>query len=127
MARPVKDGLDYFPFDVQFFDDEKIVAVAVKYGIKGEMCAVKLLCSIYRKGYYIEWNRIARILLLKSLPGVTEDELDEIVNRLVEWGFFDKSLFDTAKVLTSVGIQERYFKAKRWKTPRNKEHLLLTF
>ena len=46
MARPIKNGLDYFPFDVQFFSDDKIVAVSVEYGLKGEISVVKLLCAI---------------------------------------------------------------------------------
>ncbi len=124
MARPIKNGLDYFPFDVQFFSDDKIVAVSVEYGLKGEISVVKLLCAIYRQGYFIEWNESIRIRLLKELPGVSADLLDKVVHRLIEWGFFDQTLFDTAKVLTSFSIQSRYFKAKRWKPDPSMEHLL---
>jgi len=28
MARPAKEGLDYFPLDVGIFEDEKIEAIA---------------------------------------------------------------------------------------------------
>ena len=124
MARPIKNGLDYFPFDVQFFSDDKILAVSVEYGVKGEISVVHLLCAIYRHGYFIEWNDCTRIRLLKELPGVSADLLDKVVHRLVEWGFFDKTLFDTAQVLTSIGIQSRYFKAKRWKPEVTMVHLL---
>lgn len=92
MARPIKNGLDYFPFDVQFFSDDKIVAVSVEYGLKGEISVVKLLCAIYRQGYFIEWNESIRIRLLKELPGVSADLLDKVVHRLIEWGFFDQTL-----------------------------------
>ena len=54
MARPNKTGLDYFPFDIDFFDDEKIMAISGEFGIKGEITTVKLLCAIYRNGYFIE-------------------------------------------------------------------------
>jgi DnaD/phage-associated family protein len=41
------------------------------------------------------------------------------VARLVEWNFFDRDLFNSAKVLTSVNIQNRYFEAiKRRKSPK---------
>ena len=113
MARPLKTGLDYFPFDVDFFDDDKISAVFVEFGVKGEITAIKLLCAIYREGYYAEWKDSLRIKLLKVLPGISEDLLEKIVNRLVKWEFFDKGLFDSARVLTSRGIQTRYFKSKR--------------
>ena len=108
MARPIKTGLDYFPFDVDFFFDEKIVAINGEFGIKGEITTVKLLCAIYRNGYFIEWTDMLKYKLLKELPGVSAELVEQIVHRLVKWGFFDKALFDSAKVLTSSGIQRRY-------------------
>ena len=67
MARPQKHGLDYFPFDCDFFDDEKIVAINGQFGIKGEIAAVKLLCAIYRNGYFIKWCDAVKIKLLGSV------------------------------------------------------------
>lgn len=113
MARPNKQGLDYFPFDVDFFDDEKIEAISGEFGIKGEITAIKLLCAIYRNGYFISWNEMLKMKLLKNLPGVSFELLDNIVNRLVKWDFFDKNLFDSTKVLTSRGIQNRFFSISR--------------
>lgn len=37
MARPNKMGLDYFPFDVDFFNDEKIVAISGNSGLKEKL------------------------------------------------------------------------------------------
>lgn len=108
MARPIKLGLDYFPFDVDFFSDEKLCVIAGEFGIKGEITTVKLLCAVYRNGYYIEWNDMLKYKLLKELPGVSAELLDSIIRRLVKWDFFDKDLFDTASVLTSRGIQRRF-------------------
>lgn len=113
MARPRKTGLDYFPFDVDFFEDDKLSAISVQYGIKGEIAAVKLLCAIYRNGYFIEWKESVCIKLLRELPGISASLLDQIVRGLVKWGFFDKALFDTAGILTSRGIQRRYFSISR--------------
>lgn len=108
MARPIKHGLDYFPFDVDFFSDEKLCVIAGEFGIKGEITTVKLLCAVYRNGYYIEWNDMLKYKLLKELPGVSAELLDSIIRRLVKWDFFDKGLFDTASILTSRGIQRRF-------------------
>ena len=52
MARPTKEGLDYFPLDVDVFEDEKIEAIAGEFGLKGEIAVIKLLCAIYKKGYF---------------------------------------------------------------------------
>lgn len=108
MARPIKHGLDYFPFDVDFFSDEKLYAISGEFGIKGEITTIKLLCAVYRNGYFIEWTEMLKFKLLKELPGVSADLLDQIIKRLVKWDFFDKDLFDSASILTSKGIQRRY-------------------
>lgn len=113
MARPRKSGLDYFPFDVDFFEDEKVVAIAGEFGIKGEIAAIKLLCAIYRNGYFMEWSEMLQYKLLRQMPGVSAELFNQILNRLVRWGFFDASLFDSVKVLTSEGIQRRYFSITR--------------
>ena len=113
MARPNKIGLDYFPLDVDIFEDEKISAISGEFGIKGEITVIKLLCAIYRNGYFILWNDLLKFKLLRNLPGISSELIESIVNRLVLWEFFDKTLFDSVKVLTSRGIQKRYFEAVR--------------
>ena len=113
MARPDKLGLDYFPFDIDFFEDEKIEAISGEFGLKGEMAVIRLLCAVYRNGYFIVWTEMLKMKLLKCLPGVSDELLEQIVNRLVRWGFFDKTLFDSVRVLTSKGIQRRYFNIVR--------------
>lgn len=113
MARPEEKGLKYYPFDVDFFNDEKIEAISGEFGIKGEIVAVRLLCAIYRNGYFIEWSDLYKMKFLRNLPGISSDLLDTIILRLVNWDFFEKDLFNSAKVLTSRGIQRRYFEAIR--------------
>lgn len=126
MARPLKHGLEYFPLDVDFFEDEKIEAISGEFGIKGELTAIKLLCAIYHNGYFVLWNDLLKMKLLKRLPGVSAELLDQIVGRLVRWGFFDKALFDTANILTSHGIQKRFAEATaRRHVTENRPHWLL--
>ncbi|MEG0797062.1 MAG: DUF4373 domain-containing protein, partial [Odoribacter sp.] len=50
-----------------------------------------------------------KMKLIKNLPGVSYELLDDIIDRLVKWDFFDKNLFDSMKILTSRGIQNRFF------------------
>lgn len=127
MARPIKHGLDYFPFDVDFFSDEKLYAINGEFGLKGEITTIKLLCAVYRNGYYIEWTEMLKFKMLKELPGVSPDLLDQIIKRLVKWDFFDKDLFDSASILTSRGIQRRYqaISTKMHRKNAIKEHCLI--
>ncbi|MBB5887726.1 phage replisome organizer protein [Lactovum miscens] len=125
MVRPEKIGLDYFPLDVDIFDDEKIEAIAGEFGSKGEIVVVKLLCAIYKKGYFVQWSDLTQAQLLKRLPDITDELLKKIVNRLVKWEFFDKDLFDSENVLTSLHIQANFFEAtKRRKTPRPTQYII---
>ena len=125
MARPNKEGLDYFPLDIDIFEDEKIEAIAGEFGIKGELAVIKLLCAVYKKGYFIVWNDLTKATLLKRLPGVSKDLLDQIVARLVAWEFFNEDLFNSAKVLTSENIQAVYFEAiKRRKSPKPTKYVI---
>lgn len=115
MARPIKRGLDYFPFDIDLFQDEKVVCVAGEFGLKAEITIVKLLCAVYRNGYFLEWSDKEKMTLLHSLPSVSVGLLDQIIDSLLRWGFFCRSLFESANVLTSEGIQRRYFEAVKFR------------
>lgn len=129
MARPGKEGIDYFPFDVDFFEDDKILFVTARFGVAGELAVVKLLCRIYRNGYYIHWDEDTALLFSKvaglESPGLANNVVSELVRR----GFFDKSLLDSFSILTSRGIQERYFKAceRRKSVEVNQQYLLVDF
>lgn len=112
MVRPIKAGIDYFPFDVNFFDDEILIGISGEFGIKGELTVVKLLCAVYSKGYFAVWNDLLKAKIAKQVSGAPE-LIDQIVARLVAWGFFDKDLYNSAKVLTSVSIQETYLEATK--------------
>lgn len=110
MARPIKSGLDYFPFDVDFFDDDKLQFVSARFGTKGEIIAIKLLCKIYKEnGYFYNWGDDESLLFAKRVGNDCSHTLvNDVVNELIKRGFFNKDMYDSFKILTSNGIQKRY-------------------
>lgn len=111
MARVQKQGLDYFPFDVVFFDDDKIEFVSAKFGAAGEIITIKLLCRIYSKeGYYCPWTDDESILFAKK-SGFDWILVNDVVRELLQRDFFDNEIFKCHRILTSYGIQERFFEA----------------
>lgn len=110
MARPRKKGLDYFPFDVDFFSDKKIKRLRAKFGKDGIMVYVYLLCEIYRKGYYIDYDEDL-ILDISDEFNMSENCTKQIMNYLLSRSLFDNTLAMSVKVLTAASIQRRYQKA----------------
>lgn len=122
MARPVKDGLDYFPLDCNM--DDNVRLVEAEFGVKGFAVVIKLYQKIYGdKGYFTTWDDDVRLLFADSLR-LSDNLVSEVVNRCITRGIFDQLLYDKYGILTSRGIQERYYEvAKR----RNKRKLVAKY
>ncbi|VDH16132.1 Uncharacterised protein [Algoriella xinjiangensis] len=112
MARPTKKGIDYFSFDVDFFEDEKIEPISGEFGPKGELVVIRLLCAIYRNGYFLIWNEQLKMTLANRCK-VSFDLIDQIIHRLAKWNFIDENLFISSNIITSKGIQTRFKEATR--------------
>ena len=109
MPRPIKNGVDYFPLDVHL--DEKFELIEAEFGLTGFAVVVKLLQRIYgQDGYYCEWNDEVALLFGKRI-GLGGSAVSEIVSASIRRGLFDQTLYDRYQILTSAGIQKRYFEA----------------
>ncbi len=111
MARPPKKGLSYFPMDVGFFEDDRVFALADRWGVKGIAVYLALLVTVYREGYYIEApvERVAAMIMrsvgARSFTG--QREVTGIMAACAEIGLLDGELFRQG-IITSRGIQLRY-------------------
>jgi len=111
MGRPIKEGLEFFPMNVDFYDDPKIIYAEEKHGAIGGYIANRLLCAIYREGYFIRWDEDSPLIIAKRLGnGITSSVVKEVVNSLLEKSFFHPGLFSKYGILTSHGIQSRWKK-----------------
>jgi len=107
MARPQKQGLDYFPFDVDFFDDIKVRKLIRRQGGKAVAVYALLLCFIYKNGYYIG-NDEELPFIISEKTGYEEAYIREVIKNLFSLGLLNKTLYDEHGILTSKGIQERF-------------------
>lgn len=113
MSRPQKKGLDYFPFDVDFFDDKKIKVLKGRYGADGVTVYIYLLTLIYREnGYFIRYDDDLKYIISDDL-NMNDNKIGQIINFLLERSLFDNTLFKSDKVLTSRGIQLRFQEATK--------------
>ncbi len=127
MARPKKLGLDYFTNDVSFYQDIKIRKMIRYKGIQAVSVYHIILCQVYASGYYLEWDDDLPFIISETAD-LQEDYVKEAISFAIEIGLFNKVMFNDFHVLTSKGIQERFFDfcsiAKR-KLPTSLPYLLL--
>lgn len=113
MARPTKQGIDYFPIDVEF-DDKIEMYILEKEGV-GLAVLVSIWQIIYKnEGYYTK-SGDDLLLLVKKRINVDINEVSECVNVCLRRDIFDKSLHKKHGILTSRAIQKRYFDAAKKK------------
>lgn len=111
MARPRKDGLDYYPMDVNFLGDIKVKKVIRSHGIQAVAVILHLLGTVYRDtGYYATYDDDLLFITADEL-NLEEKYVKDVVEKLLEVDFFSREQAEKNKVLTSIGIQERYRKA----------------
>ena len=128
-GRPPKEGLDYFELDCHM--DEKVRKIQAEFGLKGIAVFVLLLQRIYgEKGYYCPWND-DELLLFMSDTGATGGDrnlINEIVLACIRRDIFSHELYEKYGILTSSGIQKRYFRAtsrRGWQNVKE-EYLLVS-
>lgn len=115
MARPFKQGLEYFPLDVNILEDEKIRTLRYQYGPLGAYVYIHILLMIYKKGYYLEIDLETLVESLHMDIGQTwvrVDRLRMIVDACVEIGLFEEALVRQG-VITSVAVQRQYILSTR--------------
>lgn len=121
----MNNGINYFPLNVHL--DDKFELIEAEFGLKGFAIVVKLFQKIYgQQGYYCEWTEDVALLFGKN-AGLGGDAVSEIVRAAIKRGIFDSELYDKYQILTSRGIQERYFEAvsRRKEVEVRKEYLLI--
>ena len=108
MGRHIKEGLDYFPVELSL--DDKWELVESKHGLEGFAILIKLLQRIYQYGYYTRWGERERLIFSNKI-NVDINRLMSFIDDCISFEIFDKTIFENYQILTSRGIQKRYFAA----------------
>ena len=112
MARPIKEGMDYFPHDVDASNDEKIEMLTSIYGNDGYAFYFIMLERIYRsKDFLIDISdsetKEEMFQILSSKTRLTVEQFTKILNTSLKYGLFDKRLYEEQGYITSDGIKKR--------------------
>ena len=116
----IYDGINYFPIGVNFMEENAMEVIEVKYGIKGSAIVLKLMCKIYKEGYYIRWDE-EQCLIFANKAGreVQAEEVKGIIKILFIKGILDENSYRENGILTSESIQKVWLEA----TKRRKREL----
>ncbi|MBE6038125.1 MAG: DUF4373 domain-containing protein [Anaerofustis stercorihominis] len=118
MARPQKKGLDYFPMDVDFYDDIKLTVLTGKFGSDALAVYVYILCRIFKNWYYIEFSEDL-VYSVARYTGVDADKVEDIILTCAEKDLFDMDILEEYDVLTSRYIQSIYQEAVKTRGKKN--------
>ncbi|MGX7373924.1 DUF4373 domain-containing protein [Enterococcus asini] len=111
MARPLKQGLDYHPLDVEFYREIKVRQLNHAFGPISTVILLTLLGAVYKeRGYYAEWNDdLCFLVAVDSFS--TEEVVHAVVKKALAVGLFDQECFSSHGILTSKEIQRHYLAA----------------
>jgi len=108
MARPQKEGMDYFPHDNDAANDEKIEALRVLYGNDGYAFYFILLERIYRTPTFeLDVSDAETIQILSRKVAVTEEKFNSMLKTALKQKCFDREAYEEYGLLTSSGIKKR--------------------
>ncbi|EOH1686271.1 Lin1244/Lin1753 domain-containing protein [Enterococcus hirae] len=108
MARPYKQGVDYYSLDVDFLKDIKYRKIRRSCGSQTCEILLCLLGYIYGDmGYFLRWDEDSAFLVADDV-GAKEGLVEEVVSKAIQVGFFNREKYEKYQILTSNGIQKRY-------------------
>lgn len=113
-------SLEFVPVDIDMADDPKVSYLldsvggadgAARFAAYGRVLLI--LQRVYHEGFYLRYGKFERIKLAKDMC-MTGEELDGFLADCIDAELFDGEMFARG-VITSRGIQTRYFKARKSK------------
>lgn len=121
------NAIPYFPLNCSLGIEMRFIEA--RFGIVGYGIILKLWSHIYggEGGYYCDWNEGIALLFATEEAHVDVATVEEIVDAALQYGIFDRDLYARYGILTSHGIQIRFFEAvkRRSSTKIIDEYLLV--
>ncbi len=122
MGRHLKVGLDFFPLDLDFYEDDKITDLVLRNDTVAELIYLRLLVYVYKHGYYVLSTPeklaviIRRQLIGRHIP--SPEFLLKMIRDIGEVGLIDKALMEQG-VITSKGIQKQFILSTKRRKDRD--------
>lgn len=85
MARPLEDGVKYFPLDTGFYRDKKVKLLRQRYGAKAVYILTVLWADIYESaGYFKKWDEDDCLLMADAIScGCSPELIGQVIDECV--------------------------------------------
>lgn len=125
MARPIKQGLDYFPVDIQF--DDKMELLIAENGSDSISIMITVWQLIYQNGYFVG-NGEDLFFMVRRRTMLDIKTIEKVINSAIKRKLFDSKIHKEYNILTSKAIQRRYLNAtsRRERVNVNRNYLLVS-
>ena len=117
MSRTQSQGIEYFPFAVDFFADNKVKILKARYGADGIMIYMYILCCIYREGYYTRVNDDFIFVISDDLH-ISSDTVQQVMTFLLKRSMFNEQLFKSDAMKAQEIASERQQMSEKYRTHR---------
>ena len=117
MSRTQSQGIEYFPFAVDFFADNKVKILKARYGADGIMIDMYILCCIYREGYYTRVNDDFIFVISDDLH-ISSDTVQQVMTFLLKRSMFNEQLFKSDAMKAQEIASERQQMSEKYRTHR---------
>jgi|TARA_Y100000310_G_scaffold269827_1_gene283290 hypothetical protein len=108
MPQNYKSTLDFFSVDT--FDDDKIEMLKAEHGLIGYAIIIEIWKRAYREnGFYYTWTHRQEVLFCRR-ENIDQELCRAVVETALAEDILDRALFNTYQILTSRGMQKRYFR-----------------
>ena len=108
-------GVLYFPIAISLLEGVATELLEARFGLKAVAAFIKLLGKIYKEeGYYLVWNKEQCMLFAHKLGNeLSDEEMQQIIELLIEKEIFDRKMYEEHQVLTSERIQKVWMEATK--------------
>ncbi len=124
MARKPKQGLDYFPLDVDFQSDPKVRKLIYRFGSDAVSVFIMFLNELYKNGYFFDGDLSTLSDSIAYEIGKSGEEgskeVKKILDAMLSLGMIDEATLELDNVITNKAVQKQFLlsTSRRKKTER---------
>ena len=127
-GRKKREGIDFSGWDVDVFEDEKIIQLVDRLGLNAFVVFFAVCQRAYgARGYYLPWPAGEAVMIRRALGSeVTGQYISDVVDLCLDLGLFHADTFAQYGVLTSRAIQRNFVVVLQRRRRKEVLHILPT-